>query len=114
MGSRSVSMGKDFNRFRAHPWHGLPIGDRAPDVVESYIEITPFDVVKYEIDKRTGGKYSDKLEKVTSTVEGQIEKLTTEDIDLTDAAVDVTDDVADAADTATDAVADAAEEITGN
>lgn len=47
-------MGKDFNRFRAHPWHGLPIGDRAPDVVESYIEITPFDVVKYEIDKRTG------------------------------------------------------------
>ncbi|MCA9000529.1 MAG: inorganic pyrophosphatase [Planctomycetes bacterium] len=47
-------MGKDFNRFRAHPWHGLPIGDRAPEVVESYIEITPFDVVKYEIDKRTG------------------------------------------------------------
>ncbi|MFT4647515.1 MAG: inorganic pyrophosphatase [Glaciecola sp.] len=47
-------MGQDFNRFRAHPWHGLPIGDRAPDVVESYIEITPFDVVKYEIDKRTG------------------------------------------------------------
>ncbi len=66
--------------------------------------------VTSQIDKRTGGKYSDKLEKVTNTVEGQIEKLTTEDIDLTDAPVDVTDDVADAADTA----ADAAEEITGN
>ncbi len=47
-------MAKNFNRFRAHPWHGLPTGDRVPDVVESYIEITPFDVVKYEIDKLTG------------------------------------------------------------
>ncbi|HRV80424.1 MAG TPA: inorganic pyrophosphatase [Planctomycetota bacterium] len=47
-------MAKDFNRFRAHPWHGLPIGDQAPKIVESYIEITPFDAVKYEIDKRTG------------------------------------------------------------
>ena len=47
-------MAKDFNRFRAHPWHGLPIGEEAPNLVESYIEITPFDAVKYEIDKRTG------------------------------------------------------------
>ena len=47
-------MAKDFNRFRAHPWHGLPVGDHAPEIVESYIEITPFDAVKYEIDKRTG------------------------------------------------------------
>ncbi|MEZ5975072.1 MAG: inorganic pyrophosphatase [Planctomycetota bacterium] len=47
-------MAKDFHRYRAHPWHGLPIGDRAPDFVETYIEITPFDAVKYEIDKRTG------------------------------------------------------------
>lgn len=47
-------MAKDFNRFRAHPWHGLPVGDHAPDIVESYIEITPFDAVKYEIDKQTG------------------------------------------------------------
>ncbi|MEZ5377507.1 MAG: inorganic pyrophosphatase [Acidimicrobiales bacterium] len=47
-------MAKNFNRYRAHPWHGLPIGDSAPDLVESYIEITPFDAVKYEIDKQTG------------------------------------------------------------
>ena len=45
---------ESFDRFRAHPWHGLPVGDRAPDVVDAYIEITPFDAVKYEIDKRTG------------------------------------------------------------
>ncbi|MEM8706682.1 MAG: inorganic pyrophosphatase, partial [Actinomycetota bacterium] len=43
-----------FDRYRAHPWHGLPIGDDAPGVVEAYIEITPYDAVKYEIDKTTG------------------------------------------------------------
>lgn len=43
-----------FDRFRAHPWHGLPVGPDAPDVVEAYIEITPYDGVKYEIDKQTG------------------------------------------------------------
>lgn len=47
-------MSDSFDRFRAHPWHGLPIGDHAPDTVEAYIEITPYDAVKYEIDKRTG------------------------------------------------------------
>ncbi len=43
-----------FDRFRAHPWHGLPVGVDAPEVVEAYIEITPYDGVKYEIDKATG------------------------------------------------------------
>ncbi len=47
-------MAASFNRYRAHPWHGLPIGDHVPDIVESYIEITPLDAVKYEIDKQTG------------------------------------------------------------
>ena len=40
--------------FRAHPWHGVPIGDDAPRVVTTYIEIVPTDTVKYEIDKLTG------------------------------------------------------------
>ena len=47
-------MAGSFDRFRAHPWHGLPIGEDAPDSVEAYIEITPYDAVKYEIDKQTG------------------------------------------------------------
>lgn len=47
-------MSASFDRFRAHPWHGLSAGDHAPDIVEAYIEITPLDAVKYEIDKRTG------------------------------------------------------------
>ncbi len=40
--------------FKPHPWHGIPIGDRAPEVVAAYIEIVPLDTVKYEIDKATG------------------------------------------------------------
>ena len=40
--------------FRAHPWHGVPIGARAPEVVTCFIEIVPTDRVKYEIDKPTG------------------------------------------------------------
>ena len=43
-----------FYRWRPHPWHGLEAGPNAPEVVHAYIEITPFDVVKYEIDKSTG------------------------------------------------------------
>ena len=40
--------------FRSHPWHGVPIGIRAPEVVTCIIEIVPTDRVKYEIDKPTG------------------------------------------------------------
>jgi len=40
--------------FKAHPWHGVPVGHEAPSIVTSYIEIVPTDTVKYEIDKPTG------------------------------------------------------------
>ncbi len=43
-----------FYRWRPHPWHGLEIGPNPPEVVHAFIEITPFDLIKYEIDKRTG------------------------------------------------------------
>jgi len=45
---------KPYNQWRPHPWHGLELGEEAPGVVNAYIEITPFDVVKYEVDKATG------------------------------------------------------------
>lgn len=45
---------KTFYRWRPHPWHGLEVGDDAPRVVNAYIEMTPFDAVKYEVDKTTG------------------------------------------------------------
>lgn len=44
----------DFSRWRPHPWHGLELGEDAPRIVNAYIEITPFDVIKYEIDKASG------------------------------------------------------------
>jgi inorganic pyrophosphatase len=40
--------------FRAHPWHGVSIGEEAPEVVTAYIEIVPTDTVKYEVDKVSG------------------------------------------------------------
>jgi len=43
-----------FYRWRPHPWHGLTTGDDAPGHVTAFIEITPYDVVKYEVDKETG------------------------------------------------------------
>ena len=49
-----MSFPKPFYRWRPHPWHGLPAGIDPPKVVNAYIEITPFDLVKYEIDKTTG------------------------------------------------------------
>ena len=43
------------NRFsRAHPWHGLPIGEHSPEEICCYIEIVPTDTVKFELDKKSG------------------------------------------------------------
>lgn len=39
---------------RSHPWHGVAIGERAPEILNCYIEIVPTDTVKYEVDKPTG------------------------------------------------------------
>jgi inorganic pyrophosphatase len=43
-----------FLRSRPHPWHGLKVGPKPPGTVYAFIEITPFDLVKYELDKETG------------------------------------------------------------
>ena len=40
--------------FRSHPWHGVPLGPDAPNTVTAYIEMTPADTCKYELDKVTG------------------------------------------------------------
>ena len=45
---------KPFYRWRPHPWHGLKVGNNPPNIVHAYIEITPFDLVKYEVEKETG------------------------------------------------------------
>jgi len=46
--------GEPLPRFRSHPWHGLEAGPEPPHLVTAYVEITPFDVIKYELDKDSG------------------------------------------------------------
>lgn len=45
---------RHYASWRPHPWHGLEVGPKPPIIVYAYIEITPFDSIKYEIDKITG------------------------------------------------------------
>jgi inorganic pyrophosphatase len=52
--------------FRAHPWHGVPIGDDAPEIVNAYIEIVPTDTVKYELDKRSGALKVDRPQRFSN------------------------------------------------
>jgi inorganic pyrophosphatase len=52
--------------FRAHPWHGVPIGAEAPAVLTVYVEIVPTDSVKYEVDKPTGYLMVDRPQKYSS------------------------------------------------
>jgi inorganic pyrophosphatase len=59
-------MDKSFHLWRPHPWHGLEIGPEPPRLVNAYIEITPFDLVKYEIDKGTGYLVVDRPQRTSS------------------------------------------------
>ena len=52
--------------FQAHPWHGVSAGKDAPDIVNTYIEIVPRDVVKYELDKSSGHLRLDRPHKFSS------------------------------------------------
>jgi len=45
---------KNFSQWRPHPWHGLMVGSEPPRLLNAYIEISPFDTVKFEVDKETG------------------------------------------------------------
>ena len=60
---------RDFNRWRRHPWHGLRARrDGAPDdIVQVYVEMTPADVVKYEVDKASGFLMVDRPQRTTSS-----------------------------------------------
>ena len=70
LGEGSVSsvgdMSDDHATFRPHPWHGLDPGPEPPRLVHAYIEITPFDLVKYEIDKRSGYLRVDRAQRTSS------------------------------------------------
>ncbi|MCU0379000.1 MAG: inorganic pyrophosphatase [Bacteroidales bacterium] len=59
---------KECCRFRAHPWHGIEIGDRAPEVVMTYVEMVPTDTVKYEMDKASGYLRLDRPQRYSNVV----------------------------------------------
>jgi inorganic pyrophosphatase len=59
-------MSSDFSQWRPHPWHGLEPGRKPPRFVNAYIEITPFDLIKYEIDKASGYLRVDRPQRTSS------------------------------------------------
>lgn len=55
-------------RYKSHPWHGLDVGDNAPEVVTAFIEMVPTDTVKYEVDKMSGYLKIDRPQKFSNVV----------------------------------------------
>lgn len=53
-------------RHKSHPWHGIEIGENAPEELTCFIEMVPTDTVKYEIDKVTGYLTIDRPQKFSS------------------------------------------------
>lgn len=56
------------HRFVSHPWHGISIGEDAPNIVTTFIEVIPTDTVKYEIDKISGYLKIDRPQKFSNIV----------------------------------------------
>lgn len=61
-----MSFPRPFYRWRPHPWHGLAVGEDPPRRINAYVEITPFDPVKYEVDKKTGYLEVDRPQRTSS------------------------------------------------
>ena len=61
-----VRSSSDKMLYRSHPWHGLSLGEEAPEIVNCYIEMVPTDTVKYELDKETGILKVDRPQKYSS------------------------------------------------
>ncbi|MBP7478066.1 MAG: inorganic pyrophosphatase [Chitinophagales bacterium] len=56
------------NQFTLHPWHGVEVGEKAPNIVNVFIEIVPSDILKYEIDKPSGIVKIDRPQKYSNIV----------------------------------------------
>ncbi len=57
-----------FRTNKAHPWHGVPVGDNAPGEVTVFVEIVPRHTVKYEVDKETGYLKIDRPQQYSNVV----------------------------------------------
>lgn len=54
------------SQFRPHPWHGLETGPAPPEILNVFVEITPFDLMKYEVDKVSGYLRVDRPQRTSS------------------------------------------------
>lgn len=59
-------MNADYSKWRPHPWHGLSPGPDPPSELHAFVEITPFDLVKYEVDKASGYLRVDRAQRTSS------------------------------------------------
>jgi len=57
-----------FRTDKAHPWHGVTVGDAAPAEVNVFVEIVPSDTVKFEVDKETGYLKIDRPQQYSNVV----------------------------------------------
>lgn len=57
-----------YRLFKPHPWHGVPLGDQAPERLHAFIEIVPTDTVKYELHKDTGYLTVDRPQEFSNVV----------------------------------------------
>ena len=57
---------------KAHPWHGIKIGENTPREVTVFIEIVPSDTVKYEVDKETGYLKIDRPQQYSNVVPAKV------------------------------------------
>lgn len=55
-------------RYKSHPWHGVEIGDKAPETLTAFIEIVATDTVKYEVDKVSGYLRLDRPQLFSNTI----------------------------------------------
>lgn len=55
-------------RYKSHPWHGVHIGEEAPQELTAFIEVVSTDTVKYEIDKDSGYLRIDRPQKFSNVV----------------------------------------------
>lgn len=55
-------------RYKSHPWHGVDIGDHAPQELTTFIEMVSTDTVKYEVDKVSGYLKIDRPQKYSNVI----------------------------------------------
>jgi inorganic pyrophosphatase len=55
-------------KYKSHPWHGIDIGENAPEILTAFIEIVPTDTMKYEVDKKSGWLKIDRPQQFSNVV----------------------------------------------